>query len=650
MMLILKHVATAVLVIFSTFAYSQKSVISNSLYNSTTIPDSLKENANSVVRFYSKEIVVKSAGKAIVKRHLIQTILNEKDENEASSYIHYDRKFSEIIQAEMRVYDSMGTLIKRYKKNDFYDRSAVDGISIITDSRFIIAAHAIVSYPITIESTSEVTFSSFLDLPDWQIQNEEVAIQQSICKISVKPEVGLNYQLKNFSVLPIKSKEGEYDTYRWEVQNLKAVKPEVDSQSWSFLPRISFATNAINYDNIPGDMSTWQGLGAWQQTLNKNTADLPAKRIDEIKQMVADISSDKEKAKFLYNYMQKTTRYVSIQLGIGGLKPFPADFVDQKKYGDCKALSNYMQTLLKCVGIPSYYAIVNAGANAEPARPEFVNFPFNHVILCIPFKNDTTWLECTSSTKPFGQLGSFTENRKALLITENGGKLINTPKSSANNNVFETENVVTIATDGSATANMRIKSSGEYRDMLIGISEDKTDNQKKYFIQYLNLKQPDVIQVKHLNDTNGIKEVKLELIYGKLNDLASGGKYFYRPQLFDIWKYTVPVSKNRKTDYYFEHPMIKKAHTTYVFPSTIEVESLPPDVTYTFGYGKYTLSYKYDKVKNEVKSETLFEVTNHLIPAAQYTDMQKFMDSVSVSMAKKLIVKQKVEKLDNNQG
>ena len=77
-------------------------------------------------------------------------------------------------------------------------------------------------------------------------------------------------------------------------------------------------------------------------------------------------------------------RYVNIKLGIGGLKPLPATFVDQKKYGDCKALSNYMNALLKAVGIKSYYAIINAGANEEPATPSFPGDNFDHIILCVP--------------------------------------------------------------------------------------------------------------------------------------------------------------------------------------------------------------------------------------------------------------------------
>ena len=69
--------------------------------------------------------------------------------------------------------------------------------------------------------------------------------------------------------------------------------------------------------------------------------------------MVKNATTDREKAAILYNYMQNNMRYVSIQLGIGGLRPFPASFVDDKKYGDCKALSNYLKSALDAVGVKS---------------------------------------------------------------------------------------------------------------------------------------------------------------------------------------------------------------------------------------------------------------------------------------------------------
>src|ERR1700761_4844233 len=260
-----------------------------------------------------------------------------------------------------------------------------------------------------------------------------------------------------------------------------------------------------------GEISTWQAYGKWQRALNFDVCSLTPEREAEIKKMTDTIRSDKDKAKFLYKYLQQNMRYVSVQLGIGGLKPFSATFVDQKKYGDCKALSNYMGALLKAVHIPSCYAIINAEPNQEPAELSFPSNPFNHVILCVPFKGDTTWLECTSSTQPFGKLGAFTENRRALIITDDGGKLVNTPRSTMQDNQFTSEAHIVLDADGGAKATVKILATGEYRSDYIGLAYLKTDEQKEALLRTLNIKQPIAFNFKPAEDKNGTKEVDINL-------------------------------------------------------------------------------------------------------------------------------------------
>jgi len=622
-------------------ALAQKYSAPADLYNAATIPDSLKENANAVVRYFNSSVVVKAPGKAVIKEHTIVTVLNEKEEHAAVMILGYDKKFSEVGSAEMMVYDAAGKLIKRYKKSDMYDRSATDGFSLITDNRILSVGHTIASYPITIEKITEQSRNSYLDLGEWDIQDEEMAVQQAIYTISVNPSIGFRYVLKNTNLSPKKVSVDGMDVYSWEVKNLKAVKPEEDCPSWRVLPKVRFAANNVELYNIPADMSSWKGFGLLMQTMNKDASILSAKREEEIRSMVSGLKSDKEKARFLYEYLQKSMRYVSIQLGVGGFKPFPASFVDEKKYGDCKALSNYMLTLLKTVGIPSYYAVINAGTNAEPADPDFVNDPFNHIILCVPFKNDTTWLECTSATSPFGKLGSFTENRRALLVTENGGVLVNTPRSDLKDNVFDSEAVVSIGSDGIAKAKVNIKGAGGYRDMFIGASGSKTDEQKKFFMDFLKLRQPDFFEINYLSDKDETKELELDLEYEKLSDVTAGNKFFYRPRLFDLWQSTLPVMKQRKTDFYFEYPMLKKNNTRISLPADMEVEVLPPDVKYTFSFGNFETKYSYDKDKNEIKSTSRFELNNHVIPANKYAEMQEFMENVSKYMSKKMVLRKK---------
>ncbi|RYD94300.1 MAG: DUF3857 domain-containing protein, partial [Sphingobacteriales bacterium] len=518
------------------------------LYKASTIPDSLKKDANSVVRFEHAELTIKAPGKMLKKYHSLVTVLNEKADKDAVLMLHYDKKFSSVNSVSMIIYDAEGKVIKKYRKSDMYDRSAIDGISIITDSRILALGHDIAAYPTSIEVIYETDANSYLDLGSWDIQDEDKAVQYSAYVVNANPSLGFRYKSKNISIQPVKSSENGFDKYTWTVKNLKAVKNEKESKRWATDPKIIFATRSFSFNGMPGEIDTWQNFGKWMNTLNADVNTLSEARAEEVRKMTANLATDKEKAKFLYEYMQQNMRYVSIQLGIGGLKPFPAMFVDQKKYGDCKALSNYMLALLKAVNIKSYYTIINAGENAEPADPAFPSDPFNHIVLCIPFKNDTTWLECTSNTQPFGRLGTFTENRNALLVTEDGGRLVSTPKSKAAANVFNADVNIKLNADGSAISKVKISGTGEYRDLYIGLAQTKVDEQKEYLLRSMQIKQPAYFELKPAEDKEGVKQVNMDMEYDKFYEASAGNKQFYKPHAFALWSFTCPMLEKRKTD------------------------------------------------------------------------------------------------------
>ncbi|MDB5091760.1 MAG: Transglutaminase-like enzyme putative cysteine protease [Mucilaginibacter sp.] len=627
--------------LLSANSYSQDKNIPQTSYIAANIPDSLKEDANSVVRYSMHDVVVKGPGHSVEKIHTIVTILNEKANHEAAISLPYNRKFSTVSSFEMIIYDAAGKQLKKYRKGDMYEHAAEDNATLVTDDRLMLIGHTVASYPTTVEMIYEIDNSSLIDIDNWRIQRLEQSVQNSYYHITVSNAAGFRYLNKNINIKPQKTTADGTDSYTWQVSNLKGFKLEEGAEDWRVLPEIDFTSNTFEFYGIKGDFSSWKSFGNWIKALNADVCSLTPVREAEIRKMTDTIKTDKAKARFLYNYLQQNMRYVSIQLGIGGLKPFPATFVDQKKYGDCKALSNYMVALLKAVNIPAHYTVINAGANEEPAEAAFPSDPFNHIIVCVPFKGDTTWLECTSNTQPFGKLGTFTENRNGLLITEDGGKLVKTPRSTMDDNRFSSEVHIALDADGGAKAKVKIWGTGEYRFEYFGVESLKADEQKEFFQRVLNMKQPTVFEIKPSIDKDGVKELNMELEYDKFCDVAAGDKQFYRPKVFDLWGVTVPVLDKRKSDYYFEHPMQKSCMTIIDLPAGFEVETLPANQSLKFTYGTYEINYSYDAAKNQVTSKASFKLTNQVIPAAKYTELQQYMDAVVKAQNKKLVIKHK---------
>ena len=631
---------TAAVITLCAKAYGQDKKIDPSLYNAASIPDSLKEAANSVVRYSATDIVVKSPGKMIKRVHNIVTVLNEKADQEAVMVLHYNKKYDTFSDIEMRIYSEKGVSIKKYHKGDMYD-GAANGGNLVTDERFLGVRHTIASYPTTVETEYEEEITSLVDLGGWDFQDDEQSVQNAFVHLQISRDAGFRYLQKNIKITPEKKAVENFDDYTWKVSNLKAFKIEEGAVAWRVLPRIYFADNNFEFYGVKGNLSTWTDFGKFIKGLNADVCSLSPQREEEIRKMTDTIKTDKAKAEFLYNYMQKSMRYVSVQLGIGGLKPFPATFVDQQKYGDCKALSNYMYALLKAVHIPSNYAVINARANKEPADFSFPYNGFNHVILCIPFKGDTTWLECTSSINKFGKLGPFTENRTALLIGDDGGKLVNTPRSKMEDNQFNSEALIVLDAEGGAKTQVKILSTGEYRFEYINLAATKIDDQKEAYLHMLNIKQPSTFNITSGNDIGGVKEVDLELEYDKFCDVMAGDKQFYKPRAFDLCAFTVPIEEKRKSDFYFESPMQKSCVTTIELPAGFEVETLPANQSLKFTYGNYDITYVYNAAKNQVVSTAKFNINNHVIPAAKYTELQQYIDAVARAQNKKLVIKRK---------
>jgi len=622
--------------------YSQDKNIPKELYTAAGIPDSLKEDANSVVRYASDEVTVTGAGKAVVKHYSLVTILNEKGDKEADLGLPYNRKFDTFSDIVMRVYDANGNQIKKYHKSDAYDGAIISEDVLYSDDRFLRIAHTVTSYPTTIEVEYEQTLTSFFNPPTWYIQVPEQAVQNEFYKVIVKPEMGFKYKCKNINLKPDQSQADGSNTYSWIIKNLKAFKLEERAADWRVEPKIVFAVNKFDFYGYPGDISSWQNYGSWVYSLNKDVCTLSPQRVTEIKKMTDTIKTDKGKAKFLYEYLQHNMRYVSVNLGIGGFKPFDANFVDQKKYGDCKALANYMHALLSAVNIPSYWAVIFRGENGEPADVDFPLNTFNHEILCIPFKNDTTWLECTGNTQPFGKLDITTQNRNALLITDKGGELVNTPKSTGQDNQFNSNVELKLDSDGSAKAVVKILCSGVYRDDYVEYMPTmKYDEQKEFLMRLLNIKQASTFDYTAGADNNGVKEVELNLDYDKFCDIITADKQFYRPNVFDLCAITLPFENKRKSDYYFDTPLQKTCITTIDLPKGFEIEALPTNQTLKFSYGSYDIKYVYDAAKNEVISTAKFNLTDHVIPAAKYNELQQYLDAVAKAQNKKLVIRKK---------
>ncbi len=256
--------------------------------------------------------------------------------------------------------------------------------------------------------------------------------------------------------------------------------------------------------------------------------------------------------KLLYNYLQNKVRYVSITEGLGGWQPIDAETVDRVSYGDCKALANYMKALLDIAGITSYYTIIRAGENAPGLRDGFPSNQFNHAIVCVPVNNDTIWLECTDQQIPFGFLGSFTDDRKALIISESGGKIVNTTAYSAGDNKQIRNITVKMNDDGSAAMSVNTSYTGIKYDERSRVLRMDDEDRKRFIYSTIKIAGGNLASFNYSQDKSIVPSLSEELkisIPGLCNNYRKRSDLKTKP-FYQVKRYPVKIGAEKSPRLY----------------------------------------------------------------------------------------------------
>jgi hypothetical protein len=399
----------------------------------------------------------------------------------ATTILGYDR-LNEIINFELEVIDPTSKkTIQKAKLKDMSDFAAYSTMSIFDDNRYKRYDVKSGKFPIQINIKTEVKSKTNFFLPNWiPVHHYNQKVVSSTFEIEYPTAHGL--RTKELNLLGKKTQEdiGGRTRMSWIENDLPIQEPDLKDEEDH---RLLLAPIKFGLENYVGTMDDWSGLATFLTQLNQNRNDLSVDFKELILDMTANAGSTLEKIDILYGYLQQNYRYVSIQLGIGGWQSMKTADVVKYAYGDCKALTFLMQSMLAEVGVESHYTLVFAGSDADDIEDDFPSNQFNHVILKAMDGGQPVWLECTSNSLPAGYLGTFTKNRHVLVTSKDGGYLTKTPDyKSLDWNTARSQTRIEIDAQGNA----KIKTNQSYQgnaagDLIYLKTQLDTRQQRDYF-------------------------------------------------------------------------------------------------------------------------------------------------------------------------
>ncbi|MDH7445197.1 DUF3857 domain-containing protein [Aquimarina sp. 2201CG14-23] len=634
---------TILFVLIAVFLGTSMSVSAQSDFNlqSILLDSILTKDANAIVRAEDVMVYINSTNSVTVKTRRVVTVLNKYGNRYADSYEPYDTS-SKIKKLEAIVYNGFGKEIKKYKKKDFKDRSMYDGFSLIGDNRMLYFDYTPIGYPYTLVYESEVENKSSVFIEPWfPIKGYYLSIEKSSYKVINPTKVALRYKEKKFDNYPVTVDKGDEEV-SYSITNISAIEPEQKSPSFDKLvPNARIALKDFSLVNVAGSATDWKSMGKWQyDNLVSGRDKLSPETIQTISELVSDADSNKEKAKRIYEYVQNKTRYISVQLGIGGWMPMLAEDVDRLGYGDCKALTNYTKALLDSQDIQSYYTVVYGDSDKRDIDADFASMQGNHVILNIPNEDEDLWLECTSQTAPFNFIGDFTDDRNVLVIKPEGGEIKRTKKYKPEENTLHTKATIYLQSDKSIVAEIELESKGLQYDWRYLTKLKSPKDQNLYYKEYWDYVNNLNILSLELDDNRDdiIYREKIKINATNYTTKA-GSRLLIVPNVFNRMKSKMPKYDDRKMPLVISRGYIDTDEYIIKVPTGYAIDKLPGEKSFETIFGSY--SYRLEKAsESELKFTRKLKINDGTYPKEQYEKYRQFMSKIRNTDKSKIVLKQ----------
>src|SRR5271154_6466303 len=275
---------------------------------------------------------------------------------------------------------------------------------------------------------------------DWQFQSK-IPTRRARFSLQVPPGWEFTNYWANFPKREPQSSAN--NLYVWEIENIPGTEVEPE------MPPFPTIEGRMDIKYFPRDPAlrakttgSWNDIGVWYANLTSGSrAPSPAMQ-QKVTELTAGVSDPLKKMQVLAAYVQQQIRYVAIEIGIGGLQPHPAADVFKHQYGDCKDKVTLLSTMLKQVGIDSYYVMVDTHRGI--VNPDFPSLRGNHMIMAIRLPEEVSitnlyatvedpqlgrllFFDPTDEFVPLGYLPSDLQQNYGLVVTSDSGKVMLLP-------------------------------------------------------------------------------------------------------------------------------------------------------------------------------------------------------------------------------
>jgi hypothetical protein len=475
----------------------------------------------------------------------------------------------------------------------------------------------------------------------WHFQ-EQVPVRES--HYSLQLPSGWEYKASWLNYPEVKPAQTGSGMSQWVVSDVKAIRKEVDMPPVKGVEGQMIISFLPPGGPAPKGFANWQQMGDWYQNLISSRLDASAEIKQKAAALTASVPGQLDKVRALAQFVQHDVRYVSIELGIGGWQPHPAAAVFTHRYGDCKDKATLMRSMLREIGVETYYVVINTErGSVTPATP--AHHGFNHAIIAVklpetmadaslaatiqhPKLGKLLFFDPTDEWTPIGQIQGTLQSNYGLLVTPSGGELVELPKLPSAMNSIERHGKLTLDANGRLQGDVEETRVGDRawseRATLLTVTRDAErikpiESLLADSVANFHITKATLLNLKETDRPFGMNYAFVTENYAQ----RAGNLLLVRPRVLGHKSRGFLETKEpRQFPIEFEGPVLDKDKFEITLPPGYEVDELPPPVDVDFGYASY--HSKTEAKGNVIGYTRTFEVKELSVPVSKADELKKF--------------------------
>jgi hypothetical protein len=616
------------------------------------VPDWLKAVAHDQLPAYPKETVA-----AVLYDEQVTTV---KDSGEIETLY---RRAYKILRPEGRSYglvvvpfsnDTRLTYLKAWslpangKEYEVKEKDAAE-TSLYSDELYADLKHKILEIPAA-DPGNVVGYEfiqkrrPFILQDDWSFQHK-IPVYRARFTLQLPPSWEYDVHWVNYT--PREPQNSGQNQFTWQVDNVApiTIEPEMPPfhtvAGWLAVNFYARAGSEVNKAH-----ASWRDVGLWYQQL----ADPSRTPTPEIKQKVSELTANApstlDKMKALTSFLQREIRYVAIEIGIGGFQPHAAGATFAYRYGDCKDKAALLSTMLREIGVDSYFVLIHTDRGI--VIPDFPALTFNHAILAIRLPDGVSsdalhgivnhpklgrllFFDPTNPYVPLGYLPWYLQDNYGLLVTPDGGELVKLPLfSSATNRLLRTAKF-TLTSNGTLTGEVQeVRSGGPATSERAQLLRTETSDRHKAledflggFLSGFTLTSASVGNLEKYDDNLTLHYEFAMDNYAKL----AGNLLLLRPRVIGEKASDLLEIRERKYPVQFNEATLQSDSFDIALPAGYVVDDLPEPVRVVSDFGEYRSQIE---VKNNVLHYSrTYEIKSVIVPTQKLNDLKQFYRQIA---------------------